>query len=213
MFILVFSSLVFAEEVSTTTDDAEQTTYTLLYSGTDPEASTVRTSLAAEIDTEQLQLQTIVDVTRTATPTYLSQKDSSEKVEQLDGCTGSTITNKHIQNYTQTADNHLSYYELEKAAADLNKAETSLVCLQELFNTDDVRQMYYLKGILEQTQGNNDASQQSFSSAIRIKPDIQWNNFYSPDAKPNFDAENLSFLLWDPSPWISYLPKPHPVSG
>ena len=194
MFIFVFSSLVFAEEVSTVeTTPVNEKTYTLLYSGTDPEASTVRTSLAADIDAEQLQLQTIVDVTRTATPTYLSQKDSAEKVEQLDGCTGSTITNKHIQNYTQTADNHLSYYELEKAAADLNKAETSLVCLQELFNADDVRQMYYLKGILEQTQGNDDASQQSFSSAIRIKPDIQWNNFYSPDAKPNFDAAKSEF--------------------
>ena len=62
-----------------------------------------------------------------------------------------------------------------------------------MFNADDVRQMYYLKGILEQTQGNDEASQQSFSSAIRIKPDIQWNNFYSPDAKPNFDAAKSEF--------------------
>ena len=132
-------------------------------------------------------------MTATAQPKLLSLKGEVTNTEMLKSCAGNTITNKHIQNYTQTAFNHYSYYELEKSGAALDKAASSLVCLQELFNGEDVRNMYYLKGILEQSKGSDAASKQAFSSAIRIKPDLQWNNTFAPDAKPIFDSAKEEF--------------------
>jgi hypothetical protein len=60
--------------------------------------------------------------------------------------------------------------------------------------------MYYLLGILEQFQGNNEASVQAFSSAIRIKPDLEWDSSKSPDAKPSFDQAKAQFSKLDAVP-------------
>ena len=54
--------------------------------------------------------------------------------------------------------------------------------------------MYFIKGILEQNRGNKDQSVQAFSSAIRVKPDLKWDSFYSPDAKPYFDLAKDQFV-------------------
>lgn len=196
MLLLLLTKLTFAEtstETNTETSEETPVIHTLLYSGTDDQASLVRTSLAADLSTEQLQLKTVVDLTGLKAPTFSSTTDGTINIETLSGCAGNPITNKHVQNYTQRADHHLNYYELEKSAEVLQRAEKSLVCLNELFNADDVRQMYYIKGILESTKENNEASKAAFSSAIRIKPDLQWNNIYSPDSKPNFDTAKSEY--------------------
>ena len=194
MLALLLTTFAVAE---TSEENTEETTAVettpVLYSGTDGEASLVRTSMAADIEVDHLELHTIVDMTATAQPKLLSLKGEITSTEKLNSCAGNAITNKHIQNYTQTAFNHYSYYELEKSGAALDKAASSLVCLQELFNGEDVRNMYYLKGILEQSKGSDAASKQAFSSAIRIKPDLQWNNTFAPDAKPIFDSAKEEF--------------------
>ena len=154
MLPLLLIQLTFAEtstESNTETSEETPVKQTLLYSGTDDQASLVRTSLAADLSTENLQLQTVVDLTGLKAPTFSSTKDDIVTIETLSGCTGNPITNKHVQNYTQRADHHLNYYELDKSAEALDRAEKSLVCLNELFNADDVRQMYCIKGILEHT--------------------------------------------------------------
>lgn len=194
MLALLLTALAMAEVSSETTEEITTVeTSPVFYSGTDGEASLVRTSMAAGVAVEVLELQTIVDMTSSAHPQLLSMRGDSNSIEKLKSCAGNAITNKHVQNYTQTAFNHYSYYELEKSGAALDKAESSLVCLQELFNGEDVRSMYYLKGILEQSQGRDAESKQAFSSAIRIKPDLQWNNTFAPDAKPIFDAAKEEF--------------------
>ena len=190
MFVLLLPTLAIANPSEDTTA-VEPTP--VLYSGTDGEASLVRTSMASDVNIDNLKLQTIVDLTGAAQPRLFSITGEERNSEDLKACTGNAITNKHVQNYTQTAFNHYSYYELEKSALALNKAESSLVCLQELFNGDEVRDMYYLKGILEQSTGNEQASKQAFSSAIRIKPDLQWNDMFAPDAKPLFDSAKEEF--------------------
>lgn len=190
MLVLLLTTLVKANPSEDTTPVELSP---VLYSGTDGEASLIRTSMASDLSIDQLKLQTIVDLTGSAQPKLLSVTGDDINTEVLKSCDGNAITNKHVQNYTQTAFNHYSYYELEKSAVALTKAESSLVCLQELFNGEDVRQMYYLKGILEQSKGNENASKQAFSSAIRIKPDLQWNDMFAPDAKPLFDSVKEEF--------------------
>ncbi len=190
MLVLLLTTLATAEQ----TEEASLPSLSpVLYSGNDGEASLIRTSKASDLGIEQLELNTIVDLTGSIQPKLIGVKGEEQRTEVLKACSGNAITNKHIQNYTQTAFNNYSYYELEKSAAALNKAETSLVCLQELFNGEDVRSMYYLKGILEQSKGNNAESKQAFSSAIRIKPDLQWNDMFAPDAKSIFDSAKEEF--------------------
>ena len=206
MLALLLSTLAMAENKTETTEEDSVETIPVLYSGTDGEASLVRTSMAANLDIDSLKLHTIVDMTALSQPKLLSIKGDIQNLEMIRSCAGNAITNKHVQNYTQTAFNHYSYYELEKSGAALDKAAASLVCLQELFNGEDVRNMYYLKGILEQSKGEESASKQAFSSAIRIKPDLQWNNTFAPDAKPIFDSAKEEFSNLNSVP-LTLVPK------
>ena len=72
-----------------------------------------------------------------------------------------------------------------------DKAASSLVCLQELFNGEDVRNMYYLKGILEQSKGSDAASKQAFfSDSYQTRFAMEQ---HPPDAKPIFDSAKEEF--------------------
>jgi tetratricopeptide (TPR) repeat protein len=170
----------------------------------DLNAAVFRTATSADVNAESLHPMTVVDLMgksdiRLATFSGTDWTDSPIAI-----CETAHTSNAHIRSLTQIADNFLNYYDLERASDNLKKAESAVGCLQELFNPDDIRQMYYIRGILEYHKGNKDASIQAFSSAIRIKPDLQWNNIYSPDAKPNFDAAKENFIQLQSIPMEIY---------
>jgi hypothetical protein len=134
----------------------------------DLQASLIRSSQAAKISVDDLDAQTIIDLSGKLSPKLWVIKGDNPLEEDIKTCSGKPISNLHIRTMAQTANNSLDYYELDKASQYLTKAQKQVVCLQERFNPDDVRKMYYLLGILEQFQGNNEASVQAFSSAIRF---------------------------------------------
>ena len=136
--------------------------------------------------------QTVVDIGKNATISVIEHHDKVSTSLRINTCPGEPVSNMHIRKLTQKADNYLNYYELDKAGQTLKQAEDLIVCLKELFNADDIRKMYFLRES-EQNKGNQSALIRAFSSAIRIKPDMQWNTMYSPDAKPNFEKAKKSF--------------------
>ena len=172
----------------------------LLYSGLDLQASLIRSSQAGKISVDELNAQTIIDLGGKSSPKLWVINGEEAAEEAIKSCDGKLISNIHIQTLAQTANNSLDYFELDKASQHLEKAQKQVVCLQERFNADNVRQMYFLQGILEQYKGNNEASTQAFSSAIRIKPDLEWDSSKSPDAKPNFDQAKAEFSKLDAKP-------------
>ena len=194
-------AVVQAEPETTKNTDAP-----ILYSGLDEQASLLRVSRASKRSVDTLFPKTIVDISQNAPITVIETNSVGSNSLTINTCTGDAISNIHIRKLTQKADNYLNYYELDKASQTLKQAEDVMVCLKEVFNADDIRKMYYLRGILEQNIGNNDASVRAFSSAIRIKPDMQWNEMYSPDARPNFeqakkDFGNLNAIPLDITPY------------
>lgn len=196
MLLALFSiSLLYAQESSSSP---------LLYSGMDLNSAVFRTSTSANISAENLNPMTIVDLMGKTDIHLATLSGTQWTVRPIEVCETAYTSNAHIRSLTQIADNFLNYYDLERASDNLSKAEDAIGCLQELFNPDDIRQMYYIRGILEYHKGNKDASIQAFSSAIRIKPDLQWNNIYSPDAKPNFDTAKESFIQLQSIPMDIY---------
>lgn len=187
MLLALFSlTLVYAEESYSSSP--------LLYSGMDLNAAVFRTATSANIEAETLTPMTVVDLMGKSDIRLATLSDEHWTEISIEICDTAHTSNAHIRSLTQIADNFLNYYDLERASENLKKSENAIGCLQELFNPDDIRQMYYIRGILEYHKGNKDASIQAFSSAIRIKPDLQWNNIYSPDAKINFDEAKENFI-------------------
>ena len=180
MWWMILSAVVQAE-----TEISESTTITILYSGLDEQASLLRVSKASKRPIDTLLPKTIVDLSQNVPITVIeSRKDGASHLE-INTCPTEPVSNVHIRKLTQKSDNYLNYYELDKASETLKQAEDMILCLKELFNADDIRQMYYLRGILEQNIGNNAASIRAFSSAIRIKPDMQWNDMKRTEMQRN----------------------------
>ena len=194
LILIAFGEAAPTATVADNTDSHPQQSVPVLYSGKDEQSTLLRTSKASGKTVEQLTALTTIDLAGKS-PIQLRYKELEQwNISPVQTCTRSAVSNAHIRNLTQKADNYLNYYDLIKASTTLETAEDIVVCLQELFNADDIRQLYYLRGVLEQTKGNDVASIQAFSSAIRIKPDMVWNEFYSPDARPNFDIAKKSFV-------------------
>ena len=185
----------YAEPIETEEiNSKEQSTVPVLYSGKDEQATLLRTAKASGQSADQLQAITTIDLVGSSSIQLRYREAEQWNHTPVETCTRAAVSNAHIRNLTQKADNYLNYYDLSKASSTLKKAEDIVVCLQELFNADDIRQLYFLRGVLEQSKGNDIASIQAFSSAIRIKPDMKWNTLYSPDARPNFDIAKKSFV-------------------
>ena len=189
MWWMLLTTVVQAQVETTETE-----TIPVLYSGLDEQASLLRVSRASKRPIDTLTAKTIIDISQNAPITVLENNNGTTAHLEINTCPGEAVSNIHIRKLTQKADNYLNYYELEKASQTLKQAEDIMVCLKELFNADDVRQLYFIRGILEQNIGNNTASVRAFSSAIRIKPDMQWNDMYSPDARPNFEQAKRNFV-------------------
>ena len=170
MWWMLLTTVVQAEPELTETNPIP-----VLYSGLDEQASLLRVSRASKRPVDTLLAKTIIDISQDAPITVFESSKNGTTHLQINTCPGDAVSNIHIRKLTQKADNYLNYYELDKASQTLKQAEDMMVCLKELFNADDVRQMYFIRGILEQNIGNNTASVRAFSSAIRIKPDMQWN--------------------------------------
>lgn len=165
----------------------------VLFSGTDNQVSLYRAAGASKKELQELELTTAIDLAGKEKSDFFAMVGEQYTALNMVNCEKDGFSNAHVRNLTQTADNNLGYFELDKAGQKLEQAKEGLICLQELLQVSDVMQMYYLTGILEQSKGNDLASVQAFSSAIRLKPDLQWNDYYTPDAKPNFDQAKHEF--------------------
>ena len=188
MLLIVHMATVHAEPEQTPKTDIP-----VLYSGLDEQATLLRVSKSSKLPSQSLDPKTLSDLSQHVPISVIEHSGTERTPLTINTCPGEAVSNVHIRTLTQKADNYLNYYELEKASATLKQAEDLVVCLKELFNAGDIRHMYFLRGILEQNKGNHLASVRAFSSAIRIKPDMQWNDVYSPDAKPNFEQAKKAF--------------------
>jgi len=195
LWILQMAS-VHAEAVETSAQEIP-----VLYSGLDEQATILRVSKSSKVPSQELVPKTLSDLSQQLPISVIEHSKTKQKALTINTCPGEAVSNVHIRTLTQKADNYLNYYELAKASATLKQAEDLVVCLKELFNATDIRHMYFLRGILEQNKGNNLASVRAFSSAIRIKPDMQWNEIYSPDAKPNFEQAKKAFAKLNSVPF------------
>jgi hypothetical protein len=166
----------------------------LISSGIDSQIALIRTSAAAKKDIEELNPVTIIDIAGNHPAILLAQiGEEAPTLSDVSGCSGAVMSNSRLKKLTQTADNDLAYYELEKAQERLDSAVDGLVCLQDTIEVDVVQRLYFLQGILQHSLENPQEATKAFSLAIRFKPDLQWDDNFAPDAKPLFVEAKKSF--------------------
>ena len=87
----------------------------------------------------------------------------------------------------------LSYFELDKAQQDAERAEANLGCLSAPPDLATVAELFYLQGLTYYNNNQNESAQEAFLRAITYKPNMGWNDMYAPDAKTTFDAARKQY--------------------
>ena len=82
----------------------------------------------------------------------------------------------------------LSYFELDKAQQEAERAVANLGCLSEPPDLETVADLFYLQGLTYYYNNQSESAQEAFLRAITYKPNMGWNDMYAPDAKATFDA-------------------------
>ena len=178
---LIFFLCALAQEEAEET--SAQTVFPVLHNGLEPERVLWRTQAASKRDTTVLK--TMKDIRQNKDPVLTMQTESNGAWSSVDvyRCLGTPVSESKINHLIQSADNNLLYFELEKAAEQLKKAEESIPCLQERLNIDTIRRLFFLKGNLYYFQEKPLEARKAFDMAVRIQPNQDFGEDYSEEAE------------------------------
>ena len=185
---LIFLLYAFAEEPVEAEESSSQTVFPVLHNGLEPERVLWRTQAASQRDTTVLKTLTMKDIRLNKVPVLSMRTQASENWSSVDvnRCVGTPVSESKINHLIQSADNNLLYFELEKAAEQLKKAEESIPCMQEQLNIDIIRRLFFLKGNLHYFQEMPTEAREAFDIAVRIQPNQDFGEDYSEEAEVIF---------------------------
>ena len=189
---LIFLLCALAQETQdtepSTSEDSSQTVFPVLHNGLEPERVLWRTQAASQKDTTVLKTLTMKDIRVNKDPVLTMRVATEENWLPISvvPCTGTPVSESKLNHLIQSADNNLLYFELEKAAEQLKKAEESIPCIQEALNTDVIRRLFFLKGNLLYFQEKPIEAREAFDIAVRIQPNQDFGEDYSEEAEVIF---------------------------
>ena len=172
-----------ADDLSLSTEQIE---FPLLFSGVDQQIAITRAAASTKKPNESFVPQTFTDITYGKSSFVIG-------AESLRSCSGGPISMSRLRMLSQKAENELSYYQLEKAKIHLSAAVDGIVCLQDTIDVETVTRIYYLSGVLQQAINNDSLAREHFSVAISLQPNLQWDNYFAPDALPLFEDAQKAF--------------------
>ena len=122
-------------------------------------------------------------------PVELMELDMKIKGQgTIQGCSKTNMSTARLKKLSQELDMALAYYELDLAKEKFEKAETGLLCLNSILDTDIVSRLYFLQGLLEYNNGNEAATKEAYQNALRFTANLTWDDMFAPDSQPLFEA-------------------------
>ncbi|MEC7983938.1 MAG: hypothetical protein VX278_02165 [Myxococcota bacterium] len=162
-----------------TVDKPVQTVFPMLYSGLERADALRRVSAASKIDTASLGPITFDEI-------IIGQAPSSPSNVEIENCRSTPVSKDRLRMLSQQIQNEIVYYELEKAQKHLKDAQEGILCINTSLDFQTAARIYYLAGVLEQILGNEPASIANFYEALTLRPNLQWDANFPPDALPFF---------------------------
>ncbi|MDP6933477.1 MAG: hypothetical protein QGG40_11205 [Myxococcota bacterium] len=124
-------------------------------------------------------------------------------------CQGTPSAQSGIKAGLERADSSMAYFEFVSALAHLDTAEKAIGCLTEPVEPQVAARIYYLRGIIFQSQGKEAAARSAFLQAHLFQPDLTWDEVFPPDARPLFDEAGAQAVREVPVT-LHVVPSPEP---
>jgi hypothetical protein len=151
---------------------------TVVYGSGDPATALARV-LAADPDAKDLEARQLSDLLKGAS--------ASMTGGTLKACEGNPTTLEELHALEEQIEGMVGYMEFENALASLGHATASLACLRDRMDEEVAPRLYFLEGIAAHGSGDEDRARRAFATALVFDPELVWDDYFPPDAKPLLD--------------------------
>ena len=97
-------------------------------------------------------------------------------------------TNLALREYLDKVEGRVTYEQWGEARNDLDAALAALSCLVEPAESSLGARLFFLRGITLTALGETAGGQAAFVRALHFHPGLKWDESFTPDWKPNFEA-------------------------
>ena len=151
---------------------------TVVYGSGDPATALARV-IAADPDAKDLEARQLSDLLKGATAIMIGGT--------LKACEGNPTTLEGLNTLEEQIEGMVGYMEFENALTSLGHATDSLACLRDRIGEEVAPRLYFLEGIAAHGSGDEDRARRAFATALVFDPELLWDDYFPPDAKPLLD--------------------------
>ncbi len=156
----------------------------VLHAGEDPRVLLAKSAAATKHDVANIRVMTIAELVRGKPAVMLGGG-------RVESCYGPPTTDHNLREAVDRIERAMAYLEYEKALAHVQVAEDSIRCLSTPADAQRISRLFYLKGLIAFEFGEKERTNQAFDIAFSIDPELVWDEYFPPDARPVFDAVAL----------------------
>ncbi len=151
---------------------------TVVYGSGEPATALARV-VAADPDAKDLEARQFSELLKGAVVTMNGGT--------LKACDGNPTTLEGLNTLKEQIEGMVGYMEFENALTSLGHATASLACLRDRLDEEVAPRLYFLEGIAAHGSGDEDRARRAFAAALVFDPELVWDDYFPPDAKPLLD--------------------------
>jgi hypothetical protein len=174
MLLVLWSALAFGADV-------------VLYSSGVPTEVIERVSIATHTPPEEFRALTLPELASGKAPVLL---DGAGAVLN---CESAPTVLKDVTIAIDTLQNAVGYMDAERAARAFDSGQSAIRCLAEPLDPALGARLHYLRGHARHGDGATEAEvEYDFGRALHYMPELKWDEYFPPQAKPVFEAAHSS---------------------
>jgi hypothetical protein len=152
----------------------------VLHVGENPQILLAKSAAATTRPADELKVLTIQELVRGKPAVLLGGG-------RVESCFGPPTSDLNVREAVDRVERALAYLEYEKAMAHIQVGEEAIRCLSSPADAQRIARLYFLKGFVSFEEGEESVVQAAFDVALTIDPDLVWDEYFAPNAKPIFD--------------------------
>ncbi|MDP6933678.1 MAG: hypothetical protein QGG40_12220, partial [Myxococcota bacterium] len=152
----------------------------IIHAGEDSQLLLARVAAASERDSSELRSVTFIELTLGMPPMMMGEG-------RVQSCQGAPRRTTDIEQALDRAERALSYFEIEKARAHLQVAETTIGCLDEPADRRSAARVFFLEGFIHFSNGSADQALESWRLAHQFRPGLAWDSYLPPEGLEVFE--------------------------
>lgn len=153
----------------------------VIYADEEPDMARARVAVAAGRPLAGLRARSLPELVEGRGPVMLGNGT-------VEPCRAHPVGSSVLTEAIETASSAIDYLDFAAARETLVGASAQMGCLATPLDPEAAGRLHYLQGVVTFSLGDKLAAWAAFRQALVLQPRMAWDDDFSPDAKPIFDA-------------------------